>query len=261
MLAPLVVQKVECIYHDRVVATFDNGPMRYSPTLGFSAWKEIEFSAERATPLSALTFNVPGAKALELVAGGLLDKFGVEQKQAGGETTTINLTPPGSTQLVVSVPKPFRDGCSERLATRTGGTNSHISAEFSGSAISVGKMSIAAPSHPATTDDSYVSVTFRSPDEIVYYLGEVLRAQMGSASHTDAITRDGESLLFDALRNDTTEAVISVEHRGARWSIPAKDPRVEDRSLEVISLLNELISSQTTLKEFSRTSASVRVRP
>lgn len=261
MLAPLVVQKVECVYHDRVIATFDNAPMRYSPLVGFSQWQGIEFSAEKAAPPSALAFNVPGAKALELVAGGLLDKFGVEQKGAGGNATTLTLTPPGSTQLVVTVPQPFRDRCSEKLALREGETAGHMTAHFATSGVAAGKMSFAVPVRQAAADDSFVSVTFRSPDEIVYYLGEVLRAEMGSASHSDAVMRDGENLLFDALRNDTGEAVIAIDHRGARWSIPAKDPRVEDRSLEVISLLNELIASQTTLKEFSRSSASVRVRP
>lgn len=261
MLAPLVVQKVECIYHDKVVATFDNGPMHYSPTLGFSAWQGIEFSAEKATPPPALTFNVPAAKALELIAGGLLDKFGVDEKQTGGEAAMMTLTPPGSTQLVVTVPQPFRDGCSEKLTARIGDANSHLAAQFSASAVAVGKMSIGALGRPATADDSYVSVTFRSPDEIVYYLGEVLRAEMGPTPLSHAITRDGENLLFDALRNDSSDAVIFIEHRGSKWSIPATDPRVEDRSLEVISLLNQLIASQTTLKEFSRSSASVRVRP
>ena len=147
------------------------------------------------------------------------------------------------------------------MAKQPANGNGLALAEFA--TISSDKINLAGakPLTVANKDGSYINVNFRSPDEVVYYLGEVLRAEMGHGDHPESITQVGEHVLFDAVRDDPSEAVVEIKHRGAKWSIPAKDPLAEDRSLEVISLLNQLIASQTTLKEFSRGSTTVRVRP
>ncbi|MES2044280.1 MAG: hypothetical protein V4475_10410 [Pseudomonadota bacterium] len=96
-----------------------------------------------------------------------------------------------------------------------------------------------------------------------YYLGQLLRAKL---NHSDVAPTYERDAIFDVARNAPGEAAVAVTHRGARWSIAARDitpggqSERGDRSLEVMALLNQLISAQTSLKEFTRAPTSVRVR-
>jgi len=117
-------------------------------------------------------------------------------------------------------------------------------------------------------DKSQGTIYLRSPEAILYYLGEILRAEIRGekkgktnpnipkidVSHD----RSGASLawLFYARKvtNEDTTPCVSVDYEGTKYVIPG-DPNGygTDRSMHVLSLVSQLIGLQKTSEEVPST--------
>lgn len=88
----------------------------------------------------------------------------------------------------------------------------------------------------------------RSPDSMIYYLGEIVRASQVVENGTTVApvkvrSSKGPVDLFRVLRGDNS-AAISVDFQGTTYSIPPTYPADDHRSTQVITLLNQLITLQ-----------------
>lgn len=270
MLAPLVVQKVECIYKGQVIGEVRNEPGNYTPGVTARAFEGIAFFTGPLEQGDVYTLTVPGEEAAKLLASGALDKFDITQKPSSGAPwlTTITMSAKADQSLGASLPPEFAATCKSFLTKPTADTSTFEGlVEAAAANVAVSGVITAGSDRRTDPPSNQLSmnVVFRSTDGIVYYLGERMRAAMsGKIPDTDT---DGE-VLFRVERNASGPAAVTIDHRGARWSIAAGDigdrqagaGPVIDRSLQVIALLNQLISAQTSTKEFSRVPASVRVR-
>lgn len=268
-LAPLLVQRVECSYDDHVVARIENEPGSETPELE-AAFSTISFQLGKPEPGTDYNFTVAAAEALRTITGGALDKFEVKlgQPPADHASSMITVSTQSERHLEAQVPDAFRDACRARLTAALGESPQLVSrlALRSGDAAAVtiqDKVSVGGSTAASPGKTLALNVVFRSPDGIVYFLGKRLRAKLeGRPQPPDA----GGDRLFDVKIDAAGPDAVVITHRGKRWSIPATqiDPASAqapvDRSLEVMALLNQLISVQTSLKEFSRAPASVRVR-
>lgn len=108
----------------------------------------------------------------------------------------------------------------------------------------------------------------RSPEAILYYLGELARVQIDGRYDGDKksytpktwITKDKEEPIFvlkkDAPRTDK-EAVVAVVHEGETYFVPHAATG-EGKSMHVLSLISQLIGLQKKASELP-TTATVRV--
>ncbi|NOT40997.1 MAG: hypothetical protein HOP13_10935 [Alphaproteobacteria bacterium] len=88
----------------------------------------------------------------------------------------------------------------------------------------------------------------RSPDSMIYYLGEIVRASRVVENGTTVApvkvkSSKGPIDLFRVLRGDDS-AAVSVDFQGATYSIPPTYPADDHRSTQVMTLLNQLITLQ-----------------
>ncbi|WP_147297639.1 hypothetical protein [Parasphingopyxis lamellibrachiae] len=105
-------------------------------------------------------------------------------------------------------------------------------------------------------------VHIRSTQGIIYYLGEILRARY------TPLVRDenGSTVLLFNLRQGSASAAVSVNYRGNRYYLDAHGGQsvptaaYDDRSLQIISLINQLLALQTSTEDLNRISSTVRVR-
>lgn len=88
----------------------------------------------------------------------------------------------------------------------------------------------------------------RSPEAMIYYLGEIGRAQLdGSAPKAVRIQyrperreqSDDGAVLFQLMRGAGDQAAVTVTHEGQSFSTPRGDSR--DRSMHVVSLLTQML--------------------
>ncbi len=273
-LAPLLVQKVECIYDDRVVAEINNEPASSGGQVQPKDFAAIRFYSGKAEANTEYRLTVESSEVLKQITGGALDKFDLKLGPVPADQTlaAVTISAQGGPQLAALVPDPFRNECRARFKAAVD-KQPELARRVALSAIDVASLAVrervSAGGGGAASGPRQIAlnVVFRSPDGIVYFLGERLRAKLESG--TRAAGADGDTL-FDVERNASGPVAVAVAHRGQRWSIPALEiePHSQpglirapvDRSLEVMALLNQLISVQTSLKEFSRAPASVRVR-
>ncbi|NQT01466.1 MAG: hypothetical protein HQ580_05560, partial [Planctomycetes bacterium] len=110
------------------------------------------------------------------------------------------------------------------------------------------------------------TVYLRSPEAILYYLGEILRAENSTEDLNDpnipkidvSHDRSGASLarLFyarEATDNDIAPCV-SVDYEGTKYVIPGDpDGYGTDRSMHVLSLVSQLIGLQKKSEEVPST--------
>jgi hypothetical protein len=101
--------------------------------------------------------------------------------------------------------------------------------------------------------DPSVPVTFvlRSPDSMIYYLGEIVRATVfdeeGSATKRKIqirLTNGRKVDLFRVERGTSLSSAIAVDFQGSTYTIPPIYPRDDHRSTQVITLINQLIALQ-----------------
>lgn len=271
MLAPLVVQKVECIYRGQVIGEVRNEPGNYTPGVTARSFEGIAFFTGPLEQGDVFTLTVPGEEAAKLLASGALDKFDIAQKPTLDVPwlTTITMSAKADQSLGATLPDEFANVCRGFLTRPSNDTSGFKGLADPSTAAAVPVSGVITAGNDRRTDAPSnllsMNVVFRSTDGIVYYLGERMREAMsGKIPDTDT---DGD-VLFRVERNASGPTAVEVDHRGARWSIAAGDigdraagtgPLI-DRSLQVIALLNQLISAQTSTKEFSRVPASVRVR-
>ncbi len=273
LLAPLLVQKIECIYDDEVVAEIDNQPGNQIEAASAESFEDIEFYTGKAEPGTAYKFTVPGADALKALTGGVLDKFDVAQgaQPADPILTTVAVTAQLDRPLAARVPDTMKAICKARvtdairhpkdLRRRLTLSPEEIANLTVSDSITAGGFRSLAPKKGGIT----LNVVFRSTDGIVYYLGELIRGKFNG--YPPKPNPEGDTL-FDLGRDARGPTAVAVTHRSATWSIPAREladspgstTHGHDRSLQVIALLNQLIAAQTSSKEFSRAPSSVRVR-
>jgi len=273
LLAPLLVQKVECLYDDEVFGEIDNEPGHPTDGVKPEDYERITFSTRKAEASPPYTFRVPTADVLKALAGGILDKFDLTQASQPYDQalTTVKIAAQTDQPLDVKKTEAFQKVCrnllKEAVAHPDGARNvPNVKLELVG-ALEVSDLVTTGSRRSNSAGQRKISLNlvFRSTDAIVYYLGELVRAKFGG--HGPKQDSDGDPL-FDLGRNASGPTAVAVTHRGVTWSIPARElgddvgtktnPR--DRSLEVLALLNQLIAAQTSSKEFSRAPSSVRVR-
>jgi len=104
-----------------------------------------------------------------------------------------------------------------------------------------------------TDSQSESRVYLRSPEAILYYLGEILRAEDPHMAMIDVGRDDGlpcPARLFYSRKATKKEAApcVAVEYEGVEYVIPGRpdsdDERFEDRSMHVLSLVSQLVGLQ-----------------
>ncbi len=119
-----------------------------------------------------------------------------------------------------------------------------------------------------TESKKKVVFAMRSPQGVLYYLGEIARAELGEPHQAlPEITYDhagvkGSYPLFEIRKNEHYAAgrALTVTYEGDRYSVPLETAGKMSRNLQVFSLLNLLISSQKSAKELP-TTATLRLVP
>lgn len=112
-------------------------------------------------------------------------------------------------------------------------------------------------------NDQYAGVFYlRSPEAILYYLGELARESMKNNVHKINICSDPEKAapLFDVrhLTDDSkdTAVALTVEYETQKYFIKkdnSEDHCILDRSMHVLSLVSQLIALQKSAKEMPAT--------
>jgi hypothetical protein len=114
---------------------------------------------------------------------------------------------------------------------------------------------------PKTFTEKQGRTYIRSPEAILYYLGEIMRVEnraenpyipMIDVSHDPSVESPARLFYARACDEDVTPCV-SVDYEGTRYVIPGDpdpdDGRCVDRSMHVLSLVSQLIGLQKTSEE------------
>ena len=104
------------------------------------------------------------------------------------------------------------------------------------------------PSGAAGSAPKPVAV-LRSPEGVVYYLGELARAHLDGQPSFVGIARASRKEKFFVLDEDPQDAIVSVSFDGVRYGIP----RDSGRSMHCLSLLSQLISLYKSADGLPRT--------
>ncbi len=115
----------------------------------------------------------------------------------------------------------------------------------------------------ARKGDQYAGVFYlRSPEAILYYLGELARESMKNNVHRINVCSDPKKTapLFDVrqLTDDSKDAAVAltVEYEAEKYFIKkdnSEDHCILDRSMHVLSLVSQLIALQKSAKEMPAT--------
>ena len=120
MLAPLLVQKVQCGIGDAVFYEIDNQPSRYSNELDFDTFSQISFAEGVPEPGQAFRVRVSQDKALSTMTGSGFDKFEIHLEDVSGAPgdATLVVTSKPSASLTAQVPTEMRKLCSANLSEK-----------------------------------------------------------------------------------------------------------------------------------------------
>lgn len=130
------------------------------------------------------------------------------------------------------------------------------------------------------SDRPAVRLLLRSPEAMLYYLGEISRAQLlGQYKDADRTTElepgfpvikfrspraatgtQASATLFKLHRGMANAAPLKVAYEGETYSVGYAEDKREDRSMHVLSLLSQVLALQNKGTE-TPTTASVRVVP
>lgn len=93
----------------------------------------------------------------------------------------------------------------------------------------------------------------RSPEAIIYYLGEVIRAEQLNKFYPEIYVEKGKDRIFVAYPddNDSDDALVNVSFNNKKYIIPRKG---SGKSLEVISLITQLVGQQKSASDLPQTS-------
>lgn len=101
-------------------------------------------------------------------------------------------------------------------------------------------------------DKTAINIYLRSPEGILYFLGEILRRKgVEDNFHYKFIMKvqnleDKDFLLFEAHKatNNDRGAAVAVDYEGTKYVIPYDPPSGHDRSMHVLSFISLLIYQQ-----------------
>lgn len=97
-----------------------------------------------------------------------------------------------------------------------------------------------------------LTMTARSVEQLIYYLGEIARAQLGLIGSPEAcptvVTGAGSACLFRLRTGPAPPDSISTTYDGTRYAI-AVDPAGIDRSSQVLELVSQLLALNNSAKE------------
>ena len=92
----------------------------------------------------------------------------------------------------------------------------------------------------------------RSVEGVIYYLGEIVRSGRG-------LRDDQNRLIFDVTTGSPGTHSIHVEHRGQDWYVGASPEPGGDRSIQVVSLISQLIALQTSSDALERSPSTLTI--
>lgn len=110
------------------------------------------------------------------------------------------------------------------------------------------------------------SIQLRSPDGIMYFLGEAYRPCYLERRDGCALTyhKEGSVRYLFRIHSSPTppeRAAVEVEMYNSRYWIPRLDPDDTDRTLKTVSFLNQLIALQTNSASLNVTPTLISVPP
>jgi hypothetical protein len=128
----------------------------------------------------------------------------------------------------------------------------------------------AMPSTGTGDKKPWLEITLRSPDGMVYYLGEVLRSGGAVTVKRNGSGKRGAAVLFNAAFTDTRtpapeKAAVWVDYWDRRYAIvrpdSAKLSNPDDRSMQTLALLGQVLQLQNKATSPPRGGAPLRVEP
>ena len=210
-LLPLVVSEYQC-----PTGAVQNAGLE-TVRANLAASDEERLLTQESEDGQEITLTVSTDRALEMLRTGAAPGHSVRSIVQAGETTSrVTIRQPGSTRWVVNM---------------------------------VGLCPEAAGSF-RTDGRGPGSIQLRSPESIIYFLGESMRPCLLGQRTECALTfqkGDRTRYLFrirSGPQNDET-AAVAVTMYGTRFWIPRLDAEDSDRTLKTISFLNQLIALQT----------------
>lgn len=261
MLAPLLIEKIVCPNGTEI----SNSPNQQA----VQAFSELRF--EQQAPSAAMVANErPGAKSEDVVfdpplsgrfvlpvdantAATLLNSkldqnFTVTQRGLRDNRVLLDLVRQEEGQVTIKLGSGLRDDCGLTVAE----------------AESLRAVPAAARSTGASGAEKEAIVYFRSTDGIIYYLGELVRQNVDAtisyrANPADPASAMRRMTLFRAERTAHPDDAVRVEHRGTTYALRL-DPVGNDRSLTVLTLIDQLIALQTSPEALNRGLTTIRAR-
>ena len=105
-------------------------------------------------------------------------------------------------------------------------------------------------------DEKKPKIFIRSPEAVLFFLGEIAREELEGKSPPQALdSGTGKVPLFVVRRSSTAplDAALSVEYEGEWYYIPSGAEG--GRSMHVLSLVNQILSLHKSRPELPSTSA------
>lgn len=242
LLAPLLIERLTCpAARGAQPIEIENDPRNYSGGPSLQDFADIRIRRQPGEG-ATYTVEVDDSALAALLVEANASRYEVAQSRrvtrvvGGGEVprSIVTMERDGGEEIAFGVPA--------SLAVRCGGS---------------------APGETlaeASEEGSGMVAHVRSIEGIIYYLGELIRADRPATLRDP----DGDERLLFGVSRGHGPAAVGVGYRGERYYIPLIEdgaaPARDDRSLQVISLINQLLALQTSSDDLNRVSSTVRVR-
>lgn len=231
ILAPLLIESIDCggepLRNDP--ESFRDGAVPYRLTdFGAIAIDTVP-SRPSAENGGAFELRIDDSDLADLLFNERSSNFSVRQgAERAGDQSVVSLTRHPSTRVRYTLPVSLAERCGRTVIY---------------------------------DDDDSVIIHRRSIEGIIYYLGELRRSGISTMVTPDdpGTPRDDARYLFQ-LSEGGGPASVRVSYRGQSYAIPEQDGNSPDRTLQVLSLLNQLLALQTSTEDLSRVTPTVRVR-
>lgn len=110
--------------------------------------------------------------------------------------------------------------------------------------------------HPDLVECKDLAVLYlRSPESILYYLGEIVRSKLEKNYDTKVLSGRKEDPIFvvrPESQSESNNSLLSVDFEDVKYIVPSREE--SGRTMEVISLLNQLIGQTKSSKDLPQTS-------
>ncbi|NML18747.1 hypothetical protein [Azohydromonas caseinilytica] len=238
-----------------LVATLFHCEIDGTPTGEFVYYTGVLAGAQLSDPVGAAAARTAG---LVPVAQGKIvtaekDAAGGFQLAAdNGDLSLTMVNKPGSTSCDQYK---FRTGAaqdqsrvvSSMVATSRAGVDRPEAGEAQGATTRAGAPVPSAPAAgaPTAADKVNARLVLRSPEAMVYYLGELVRQQNESGRallFPGSVSRDADFVLFDMPLAAPARSVFSFEYQGDTYHVPRY--ALDNRTVHVLSLLTQIIGLQ-----------------